>query len=127
MLITRLALLAAAIIHFLPLAGVLGIDQLARLYGVAIDEPNLLILMRHRAVLFGLLGAFLALAAFRPALQGMALLAGFTSVATFVAFAFAAGGYNAEIARVVMADFVALACLCVGAATWLWNRSIVRR
>jgi len=60
-------LVIAGIVHLLPLSGVLGSSQLAALYGLTIDEPNLLILMRHRAVLFGLIGAFLLLAVWRPA------------------------------------------------------------
>ena len=47
------------------------------LYGIPIDEPNLAILMRHRAVLFGLLGVFMLIAAFRPLYQPLALIAGF--------------------------------------------------
>ena len=45
------ALLLAALIHLVPLAGVLGADTLATLYGLDFSEPNLSILMRHRAVL----------------------------------------------------------------------------
>jgi hypothetical protein len=40
--------------------------------------------MRHRAVLFGLLGAFLIAAAFLPSLQLAALVAGFASVVSFL-------------------------------------------
>ncbi len=109
------ALLAVvALIHLLPLVGVLGPQKLQNLYGLPFDESNLLILMRHRAVLFGLLGVFLLWAAWRPALVPLALVAGFVSVLSFLGFALATGGYNAGIARVVMADWVALACL-VGA------------
>ena len=52
-------LAVVAVIHLLPLSGVLGAGRLAALYGLPFDEPNLAILMRHRAVLFGLLGVFL--------------------------------------------------------------------
>lgn len=110
------ALLAiVAVIHLLPLAGVLGPQKLQSLYGLSFDEPNLLILMRHRAVLFGLLGAFLLWAAWRPALVPLALAAGFVSVLSFLGFALATDGYNAGIARVVMADWAALACLVAAA------------
>lgn len=43
-----------AVIHLLPLAGVLGPQRLQSLYGLAFTEPELVILMQHRAVLFGL-------------------------------------------------------------------------
>ncbi len=40
--------------------------------------------MRHRAVLLGFLGLFFLFAAFRPALQTVAFLAGFVSVVSFL-------------------------------------------
>lgn len=54
-LITVLLIIVGTI-HILPLSGVVGGARLASLYGMSFDEPNLAILMQHRAVLFGLLG-----------------------------------------------------------------------
>ena len=108
-------LVVVAVIHLLPLSGALGAGRLTGLYGIAFDEPNLAILMRHRAVLFGLLGAFLLFAAFRPALQTAALVAGFVSVVSFLYLAWSVGSYNAQLGRVFAADIVALACLIIGA------------
>ena len=108
-------LIVVAIIHLLPLSGVLGSERLGALYGIRFDEPNLAILMRHRAVLFGLLGAFLLYAAFRPAFQLAAFVAGFVSIVSFLYLAWSEGGYNAQVGRVFIADIVALVCLIVGA------------
>ncbi len=108
-------LLVVAGIHLLPLSGVLGAARLTALYGIPIDEPNLAILMRHRAVLFGMLGGFLAYAAFTPRLQVAAVSAGFVSVASFLWLAWSIGGYNAQLSRVFVADVVALVCLLVAA------------
>jgi hypothetical protein len=115
------ALVVVAIIHLLPLSGVLGGERLSTLYGIPFNEPNLAILMRHRAVLFGLLGLFLLLAAFRPELQLLALAAGFASVLSFLWLAWSTGNYNAQVGRVFTADIVALACLVVGLAAYLWS------
>ena len=60
-------LIVVGLIQIAPVTGVLGADRLSELYGLSFDEPNLAILMRHRAVLFGLLGAFLIYAAICPA------------------------------------------------------------
>lgn len=109
-------LIVVAIIHLLPLSGVLGGARLSGLYGIAIDEPNLAILMRHRAVLFGLLGVFLLVAAFSPALQVAAFVAGFVSVTSFLLLAWSTGGYNVQLSRVLTADIVALVCLVIAAA-----------
>jgi hypothetical protein len=107
-------LVVVAIIHLLPLSGVLGSERLAALYGLSFKEANLAILMRHRAVLFGLLGLFLLFAAFRPQFQTIAFIAGFVSVVSFLWLAWSVGGYNAQVARVFMIDIVALACLIIG-------------
>jgi hypothetical protein len=118
-------LVVVAVIHLLPLSGVLGSERLAALYGLPFNEPNLAILMRHRAVLFGLLGLFLLFAAFRPQFQAIAFIAGFVSVVSFLLLAWSVGGYNAQIARVFMADIVALACLIVGSIAFYYARQRV--
>ena len=104
-------LVVVGIIHLLPLSGVLGAERLAALYGISVAEPNLEILMRHRAVLFGLLGLFLIHAAFRPPLQLLALVAGAVSVISFLWLAWSVKGYNELVGRVVMADIAAAICL----------------
>jgi hypothetical protein len=109
----RLMWVVVGVIHLLPLPGVLGADRLAALYGVVVDEPNLSLLMRHRAVLFGLLGAFMVGAAFRPAWQALALTAGLVSVVSFLVLAALGGELNPSVQGVVAADVVALLCLLV--------------
>lgn len=120
--VTPAALILVAIIHLLPLSGVLGPERLAELYGISVDEPNLLILMRHRAVLFGILGTFMVVAVWRPALRSAAFAMGFASVVPFLWLARSTGGYNAEIGKVVTADVVALFLLIVGLAAHVHTR-----
>ena len=107
-------LVVVAIIHLLPLSGLLGTERLTALYGITVDEPNLAILMRHRAVLFGLLGFFFLIAAFRPDLQGIAFAGGFASVLSFLYLAWSVGNYNPQVGRVFVADVIALICLVIG-------------
>jgi hypothetical protein len=117
--LVAICLVVVGIIHLLPLTGVLGSAKLATLYGTSFADPNLEILMRHRAVLFGLLGAFLIVAAFRREWQAAAFVAGTISMASFLLLARATGGYNSQLGRVVAVDLVALGCLVVGAvARW---------
>ena len=65
-------------------------------------------MMRHRAVLFGLLGTLLLAAAFITWLQPMALGAGLISVSSFILLAKLSPGYNDALRKVVIADWVAL-------------------
>ena len=116
-------LIVVAVIHLLPVSGVLGGERLAALYGISFDEPNLAILMRHRAVLFGILGVFFLLAAFQSQDQTAAFIVGFVSVVSFLGLAWSVGAYNAQVARVFLADIIALVCLVIGAAAHFYLRS----
>lgn len=102
-----LGLALAGAIHLMPLPGLLGAAMLERLYGVPLDDPGLLLLLRHRAVLFGLLGAGLLIAIARRAWRGPMILAGLTSAGTFLLLAWPLV-LGAALQRVVMADGVAL-------------------
>jgi len=110
-LLVPIALTLVALLHALPLAGVLGAARLSALYGVDARDPALELLLRHRAVLFGLLAAFLAYAAWQPALRGAGLIAGGVSVASFLLFAMPAGLLPPALATVVRLDVAALILL----------------
>ena len=111
-------LLVIAVIHWLPLVGVLGAGKLQSLYNVVVADKNLEILLRHRAVLFGILGLFFTYAAFAPAYQPLAFIAALLSIASFFYLAFSVGGYNAAIRKVVMADGLAAASLAIAVALY---------
>lgn len=109
-------LLIVAIIHLLPFGGFVGSAQISALYDVDVSDDNLAILMRHRAVMFGLLGAFFVYAAFKPTLQPVAFIAAAVSIMSFFYLAFSVGDFNAAIRKIVVADVVAgsaLACAVV--------------
>jgi hypothetical protein len=115
-------LLVVAAIHALPVIGILGASQLSRLYGLPVNDANLELVLRHRALLFGLLAAFLGYAAFKPELHRLALVAGVASVSSFLVLAALVGPYNQAIATVVRVDWVALALLVLAAAAHLQSR-----
>lgn len=116
-------LVLVALIHLLPVVGVGGRARLESLYGTAIDEPNLLLLMRHRAVLFGLLGAFLLAAAFDRRLHLAGLVAGLVSVGSFL-LAGRNGDLNSHVRRVYLVDAVAAACLLAGLLVHLTGHGV---
>ncbi|CAG4899501.1 phosphopantetheine adenylyltransferase [Paraburkholderia gardini] len=114
-------LIIVGIIHLLPVSGVSGVRSLASLYGIALDEPSLTVLMRHRAVLFGLLGAFLIYAAFDARLQPLGYIAGLVSVGAFLYLACSTGHLTAQLWRVVLIDVLATVALVIGAGARCWQ------
>ena len=109
--VIQVLLLVAAVIHLLPLPGVFGAEMLERLYGVPMREPVVLALMRHRAVLFGIVGGLLGVAVWREEVRTVATAVGLVSAVSFLLIA----GASEPLRRVVIADVVAVACL-VGVA-----------
>lgn len=114
--------LAVAIVNLLPAIGAFSTSRLEVLYGVTVPDPNLAILLRHRAVFFAIVGGLLAIAALYPPLRPIALAAGLVSMLSFVAVARLVGEYNAQLRRVVAVDVVASIALVVAAALDLLAR-----
>ncbi len=97
---------AIGLLNLYPVVGVISADQLTSLYGISIGSADLETLMRHRAVMLGLIGSFLLLAAFRSSIQILAASFGLVSMSSFVILAYLAGDIGADINNVVVADIV---------------------
>lgn len=100
------ALLIAGAINLYPVIGVISVDQLVKLYGVPLENTDLIILMRHRAVLFGLLGVFIVYSAFRSSIQAIACIAGLVSMISFIVIAYASGQFGDMLNKIIVADIV---------------------
>lgn len=110
--LVRLALLVAGIVHVLPLVGVLGAARLHALYGVAVADAQLLVLMRHRALMFGVFGFLLLAAVFAPALRDWMLPLAWLSTSGFVVLGMNEPLVNA-MRRVMWVDAALAALLTV--------------
>jgi hypothetical protein len=119
--------LIAAAINLAPVLGAIAPERMTALYGVNLEDPNLQILMRHRAVLFGIVGGLLLVAAFHPLLRTLGYAVGFSSMLSFLIIAWLVGDYGAEIQRVILVDVVGIAALTGAAlvhAFWLHTGSV---
>jgi len=96
-----------ALVNLLPVSGILGAARLEALYGMPFEDAGLVLLMRHRAVLFGLVGGLLLAAAVRPTLRRTAATIGLGSMLSFVVLAAPPGAYVAALQRVFWVDVVA--------------------
>lgn len=114
-LLSTLLFLCVGLINLLPGVGVLSAQRLEALYGVALQDPNLVILMRHRAILLAIVGGLLVGAAFQPQLRSAAVVVGLVSMLSFVALAASAGSTNPALRTVLIIDVVAALALVLAA------------
>lgn len=111
------AFVLAGLVNLYPVIGVLGPDNLKSLYGMTVKNADMLLLLRHRAVFFGLIGGLLLFAAFRPAWRRIALIFGLASMLTFLLLAWPLGDHGKAIRQVFWVDVLAVIVLIAGA--WL--------
>lgn len=112
--IATAAFVLVALINSLPVIGVLGADRLQSLYGVALTDPDVLLAMRHRAVLLGIVGALLLVAAFRGQWRGLAAAVGIASMGSYALLALPLEAHGPAMQRVFWIDLVAIALLVCG-------------
>lgn len=117
-------IVVVGLINLLPVVGVSGSVQLAALYGQTVTDPDLLLLMQHRAALSSVLGALLIAAAFRPQLRGVATVAAVASMASFRVLALPIDAHSDSLRRIFWTDIVALPVLIL--AWWLSGSHQIR-
>lgn len=111
-----LLLIVVGLINFLPVVGALSADRIAQAYAIDVSGRDLELLLRHRALLFGILGGFIIYAAFVPALQPAAMVMAGISMAGFLLLAWPPGDLNPALRRVLAVDLVGLLLLSAAAA-----------
>ncbi len=118
-LIVAALFILVGLIHLLPAAGVASDARLHLLYGTGDLSADLSLLLRHRAVLFAILGALLIAAAFLPGLRLIMTAAGLLSMLSFVVLAYSIGITNPALLTVVRVDIAASVALVAAAAVHL--------
>lgn len=114
--LSTLLFVVAALINLAPAVGVFSPERMVALYGVPLGDPNLEILMRHRAALFGIVGGFMLMASFHRPFRAIAYAMGFVSMVSYLLVAWVVGDYSEQIERVGGVDVVGLVAL---AGSWL--------
>jgi len=114
------ALVVAAVINLMPLPGLWSVAHMESLYGIPVREPTLELLLRHRALLFGLIGLLMLAGAFHRPLQTAAILAALGSMVGFMVLAAQLPDLAAPMRRVALADLIATLLLLVALALRAW-------
>jgi len=111
--VVTILLVFVGLINFVPVIGIVSAERLSSLYGITKLDGDLLLLMRHRALLLGIVGAFMIYAAFRQHLRPAAIILGLVSMLGFIMLVFLSGDYGDEVYRIALVDIGASAALLV--------------
>ena len=106
-------LVIVGLINFAPVVGVLAAQKMESAYSISLQSIELQILMRHRALLFGILGGFILFSAFNPQYQPAAIVMAAFSMIGFAFLVLGAGDYNQEIKKVLIVDVVGIVFLSI--------------
>lgn len=121
--IVAVILVAVGLLHLYPAVGVFGPGRLQALYDIGSQDADTLLLLRHRAVLFALLGIALISGGVHAPWRWPALIAGLVSTLSFVVLAFPLSDNSAAVTRVFWSDVVASAALIFAAILALRYRT----
>lgn len=114
-LLFRITLFVAGVINLLPSLLAFLPDKIAKSYGIQIPNANYELLLRHRAILFGIIGGLMIYSALVKKHYELSTMAGLVSMTSFVVLYFLIGkDINSELKKVMMIDVVAIVILCAG-------------
>lgn len=118
-LVFRICLIIAGIINLIPSILAFIPDKISKSYGIEIPNVNYELLLRHRAVLFGIIGGLMIYAAIVKRHYNLATIVGLLSMISFVIlYKLMDGDVNPELNKVMKIDILAIVILLVGFALY---------
>ena len=114
--VITICLVLVGLINFAPVLGLLGASKLNQAYAISLVSHDMILLMRHRASLFGIIGAFVLYSAVTPKYQNAAMLMSFVSMACFVGLMLSGPEYNSALKKVMWVDVAGIVLVCIAAS-----------
>ena len=120
----RITLFIAGLINLLPTLLAFFPDNISKSYGIDIPNSNYELLLRHRAILFGIIGGLMIISAIVKKHYEIATTAGLISMTSFIILYFLIDKeINSELKK-VMIDVVATVILCIGLLLFMLKSKI---
>jgi hypothetical protein len=113
-LVFRISLFLAGIINFIPSSLAFFSNKISTSYGIDVANGNLELLLRHRAVLFGIVGGLMLYSALTRRYYELSVVLGSVSMLSFVILYFSIGDINSELKKVMLFDVAAIVILAIG-------------
>jgi len=106
-----ICLIIVGLINFIPTIAIISAQKLEAAYSIKLISNDLIILLRHRALLFGILGGFILYSVKATSYQGAAMIMAGISMLGYVVLMFTVGGYNEALYKVLIIDVVGIVIL----------------
>lgn len=113
--VITVCLVIVGLINFVPVIGVIAAQKMETAYAISLQSVDLQILMRHRALLFGILGGFILYSALNSQYQNVAMVMAAISMVGFAILVLITGDYNPEIKKVLIIDIAGIVFLSIAA------------
>jgi hypothetical protein len=126
--IYRTTLFIAGLINLLPSMLAFLPDKIAKSYGIEMPNPSNELLLRHRAILFGIIGGLLIFSAITKKYYEVSTIAGLISMTSFILLYFLIDkGVSPELKKVMIIDIIATVILLIGAMIFVFTSKNVRQ
>ena len=112
--IFRITLFAAGAINILPSILAFLPEKISNSYGIELPNVNFELLLRHRAVLFAIVGGLMVYSAVSKNFYSISVTVGLISMISFIILYFLMNGINPELEKVMKIDLIAVIVLLVG-------------
>lgn len=114
-LLFRSILFLAGCVHILPSLIAIFPHKISRTYGIKIPDANYELLIRHRAILFGIIGTLMIYSAVLRKHYELSTISGLVSMISFITlYRYIGKNINPELKKVMIIDLVATISLCIG-------------
>ncbi len=121
--LTAVFLILVGRINFIPVLGIFSQQNIENAYSIKLASDDLAILMKHRALLFGIIGGFVLYSVFVPSYQTAAMVLVGISMIGFVVLVLQVGEYNQSIFKILIADLVGIVFLLLAVISRYINRT----
>ena len=119
----RICLFMAGVINFVPSILVFLPDKISTSYGIQIPDVNYELLLRHRAILFGIVGGVMIYSAISKKYYSLAVVIGLISMISFlILFNLMGGTLNAELTKVMKIDIGGIIILLIGVGLYKFKK-----
>jgi len=110
----RISLFIAGGINFLPSLLVFSTEKLSKSYGIKLPNSDLELLLKHRAILFGIVGGLMIYSSITKKHYSMSVTVGLISMVSFILLYLLIGEINDELGTIMVFDLVAILILTIG-------------